>query len=243
MGCDVSHFNVSFIVRGKVSKAVSINHNCWRERRAEVELSWGSSVYEPYRWAKWLMRWSHTAFLLHHFLTNLPSDRASYTMTDWLGCMIIGQEWRKLFFYTQSFNQTEGCGSLMENQQRAVDPWWKINRKLHILDGKSTEGCISLMENQQKAAYPWWKINRRLHILDGKSTEGCGSLMENQQKAAYPWWKITRRLHILDGKSTEGCGSLMENQQRAVDPWWKINRGQVCSDVQSVCAIGTSRRW
>lgn len=40
-------------------------------------------------------------------------------------------------------------------RQKAADPWWKINRRLHILDGKSTEGCGSLMENQQRASVFW----------------------------------------------------------------------------------------
>ena len=210
MGCDVSHFNVSFIVRGKVSKAVSINHNCWRERRAEVELSWGSSVYEPYRWAKWLMRWSHTAFLLHHFLTNLPSDRASYTMTDWLGCMIIGQEWRKWFFYTQSFNQTEGCGSLMENQQRA-SVFWCSERLRHRHQQEMVAGLYKVGPWRQRlkkahnyGSRPWCfqSVNHQSWLiwLDGfglafythKRHLACPMVHVN----FYFFWRHTKVLHF-----------------------------------------------
>ena len=37
MGSDESHFNVSLIVRDKVTKTVSTDHNFRRERRAEVD--------------------------------------------------------------------------------------------------------------------------------------------------------------------------------------------------------------
>ena len=48
MGSDESHFNVSLIiVKGKVTKTVSTNHNCWRERTAEAESNRRPSAYQP----------------------------------------------------------------------------------------------------------------------------------------------------------------------------------------------------
>ena len=48
MGSNKSHFNVSLIVRDKVSnKPVSTDHNFWRERRAEVDSNRGPSSYQP----------------------------------------------------------------------------------------------------------------------------------------------------------------------------------------------------
>ena len=45
VGSDESHFNVSY-VRDKVTR-VSTDHNFWRERRAEADLSRGPSAYQP----------------------------------------------------------------------------------------------------------------------------------------------------------------------------------------------------
>ena len=48
MGSDESHFNVSLIVRDKVTiKTVSTNHNFRRERRAEAVWNRGPSAYQP----------------------------------------------------------------------------------------------------------------------------------------------------------------------------------------------------
>ena len=48
MGSDESHFNVSLIVRDKVTnKTVSTNHNFRRERRAEAVSNRGPSAYQP----------------------------------------------------------------------------------------------------------------------------------------------------------------------------------------------------
>ena len=48
MGRDKSQFNVSLIVRDKVTnKAVSTDPNFWRERRAEVDSNRGPSAYQP----------------------------------------------------------------------------------------------------------------------------------------------------------------------------------------------------
>ena len=47
MGSNESHFKVSLIVRGKVTKTVSSDHNFWRERRAEADLNRGPSAYQP----------------------------------------------------------------------------------------------------------------------------------------------------------------------------------------------------
>ena len=46
MGSDESHFNVSLIVRDKVTKP-STNHNFWRERRVEAVSNRGPSIYQP----------------------------------------------------------------------------------------------------------------------------------------------------------------------------------------------------
>ena len=46
MGSNESHFKVSLIVRGKVTKTVSSDHNFWRERRAEADLNRGPSAYQ-----------------------------------------------------------------------------------------------------------------------------------------------------------------------------------------------------
>jgi len=46
-GSDESHFNVSFIVRGKVMRIVSTNHNSSTDRRDEAESNRGPSVYQP----------------------------------------------------------------------------------------------------------------------------------------------------------------------------------------------------
>ena len=47
MGNDVSHFNVSLIVRDKVTKTVSTDHNLSGERKSEAESSRGPSAYQP----------------------------------------------------------------------------------------------------------------------------------------------------------------------------------------------------
>ena len=48
MGSDESHFNVSLIVRGKVTKTVSTNDNLSGEKgEAETEWSRGPSAYQP----------------------------------------------------------------------------------------------------------------------------------------------------------------------------------------------------
>ena len=47
MGSDESHFNVSLIVRDKVTR-LSIDDNFGRERRAAADSNRGT----PYRWAK-----------------------------------------------------------------------------------------------------------------------------------------------------------------------------------------------
>ena len=48
MGSDKSHFNVSLIVREKVTnKTVSTDHNFWRELRTDVYSNWGPSAYQP----------------------------------------------------------------------------------------------------------------------------------------------------------------------------------------------------
>ena len=48
MGSDESHFNVSLIVRDKVTRqSAHWNHNFWRERRAEADSNRGPSVYQP----------------------------------------------------------------------------------------------------------------------------------------------------------------------------------------------------
>ena len=46
MGSDKNHFNVSLIVRDS-HKAVSTDHNFWRERRAEAGSKQGPSAYQP----------------------------------------------------------------------------------------------------------------------------------------------------------------------------------------------------
>ena len=46
MGSDVSHFNVSLIVSGKVAR-LPTDHNFWRERRAEADSNRGPSTYQP----------------------------------------------------------------------------------------------------------------------------------------------------------------------------------------------------
>ena len=55
LGSDESHFNVSLIVRGKVTKTVSINHNFRRERSEESRSGIEPTSFcftRPYRWAK-----------------------------------------------------------------------------------------------------------------------------------------------------------------------------------------------
>ena len=47
MGSDESHFNASFIVRDKVTKTVSTDHNFSRERRGEADSNLGPSAYQP----------------------------------------------------------------------------------------------------------------------------------------------------------------------------------------------------
>ena len=47
MGSDESHFNVSLIVRDKVTRPCPQNHNFWRERRAEAVSNRGPSAYQP----------------------------------------------------------------------------------------------------------------------------------------------------------------------------------------------------
>ena len=47
MGNDESHFNVSLIVRDKVTRQVSTGHNFPRERRAEADSNRGPSAYQP----------------------------------------------------------------------------------------------------------------------------------------------------------------------------------------------------
>ena len=47
MGSDESHFNVSLIVRDKVTNSVHKPQPFWRKRRAEAESSWGPSAYQP----------------------------------------------------------------------------------------------------------------------------------------------------------------------------------------------------
>ena len=48
MGDDEGHFNVSLIVRDKVTKTVSTNHNLSGEKgEAETEWSRGPSAYQP----------------------------------------------------------------------------------------------------------------------------------------------------------------------------------------------------
>ena len=51
MGSDESHFNVSLIVRDKVTRPQPFFQEKG-ERRAGAELSRGPSAYLPYRWAK-----------------------------------------------------------------------------------------------------------------------------------------------------------------------------------------------
>ena len=48
MGSDESYCNVSLIVRDKVTKRMSTDNNCSRERRAEAESNRGPA-YQPYR--------------------------------------------------------------------------------------------------------------------------------------------------------------------------------------------------
>ena len=48
MGSDESHFNVSLIVRDKVTnKTVSTDYNFSRERRAKADSNRGPSAYQP----------------------------------------------------------------------------------------------------------------------------------------------------------------------------------------------------
>ena len=80
MGSDKSHFNVSLIVREKVTnKTVSTNHNFWREMRTEVYLNWGPSAYQPNALPLGqtsslltVTRFCWTAFLV--LLISLPED-------------------------------------------------------------------------------------------------------------------------------------------------------------------------
>ena len=58
-----SHYNVSFIVRGKVTKAVSANHNFWRERRADTEWNRGPSADVPAS----LTPWGRYTYVTQHF--------------------------------------------------------------------------------------------------------------------------------------------------------------------------------
>ena len=46
MGSDESHFNVSLIVRDKVTR-LSIDHNFLRERRVKVDSNRSPSAYQP----------------------------------------------------------------------------------------------------------------------------------------------------------------------------------------------------
>ena len=52
MGSDESHFNVSLIVRDKVHKTVSTDHNFCRERTAEANSNRGPSAYQPNTFAR-----------------------------------------------------------------------------------------------------------------------------------------------------------------------------------------------
>ena len=168
MGSDVSHFNVSLVVRGKVSKAVSIKHNCWRERE-ELKWNWDEA---PLLTNLMLGKTTHDLVMPCFSCSSLshqPAFRQSMFRRDRLTSVCDNQARMKELGFLHPVNHSV--------RQKAVDSWWKINRRLRILDGKSTDGCGSLMENQQKAADPWWKINRRLWILDGKSTEGKRVLM------------------------------------------------------------------
>ena len=47
MGSDESHFNVSLIVRDKVTRLCVHNHNFWRERTAEAVSNRGPFAYQP----------------------------------------------------------------------------------------------------------------------------------------------------------------------------------------------------
>ena len=47
MGSDKDHFNVSLSVREKVTETVAINHNFWRQRRAETARNQDPSAYQP----------------------------------------------------------------------------------------------------------------------------------------------------------------------------------------------------
>ena len=48
MGSDESHFNVSLIVRHKITiQCPCIDHDFWRERRAETDSNRGPSAYQP----------------------------------------------------------------------------------------------------------------------------------------------------------------------------------------------------
>ena len=46
MGSDDSHFNVSLIVKDKITRQYT-GHNFWMKRRGEADLNRGASVYQP----------------------------------------------------------------------------------------------------------------------------------------------------------------------------------------------------
>ena len=80
MGSDESHFHVSF-VRGS-HKAVSTDHNIWRERRADADSNRSPSAYKPNALPlgqtgsqqHWLYSTATISVLVHSWCTHRSSD-------------------------------------------------------------------------------------------------------------------------------------------------------------------------
>ena len=79
---------------GQSQKTISPDHNCWRERRAKVDLNWGPSAYQPNTFSLGQTGSRHWLCVLGVIEFMWPSPMKPGLPLSRPGCWVRCQEWQ-----------------------------------------------------------------------------------------------------------------------------------------------------